>query len=337
MFLCLQFFIAGAQNISVKGKVLDEQGESLIGATIMLKDAQGDDFVGTVTDIDGNFNINVPDKSTLIISFIGLQTKEVLVSGTKALVVKLESDRSKIEEVVVVGFGSQKKETVVGSIAQAKGEDLVRSGGVTNVTEALTGRLPGVMVQQSSSQPGDATTDILIRGRSTWNVNSPLILVDGIEREFDQIDPNEIQSVSVLKDASATAVFGVKGANGVILITTKRGKEKAATLNFSANFGVKQMTSDYSRPDHYKAMELFNEALMNDGDWDNLYTQNEINNWKNKVDPYFYPEIDWSDVLLRDFGSSQNYNLNISGGSKFMRYFTSLVFTNEWYIFKLEE
>jgi len=337
IFLCLQLFSVSAQNISVTGKVLDDLGKPLIGATILLKGAVDMNRSATITDVNGNFSLSVPSDAVLVVSFIGFETQEVPVEGKSTLLIKMYSDISLVDEVVVVGFGSQKKETVVGSIAQAKGEQLVKAGGVTNITEALTGILPGVITLQTSSQPGDNSTDILIRGKSSWNGNNPLILVDGIERDFDQIDPNEVQSVSVLKDASATAVFGVRGANGVILITTKRGTESKAKINFSANYGVKQMTSNYTRPDHYLAMELYNEAKINDNSWTGLYSQQDIDNWKYGVDPYFYPEIKWNEVLLRDFGSTQTYNVNISGGNNFIKYFTSVGYTHEGDIYNTEK
>ncbi|TLX75801.1 TonB-dependent receptor [Labilibacter sediminis] len=337
MFLCLQIMLASAQNIPVTGKVLDELGQPLIGATVVLKDAADASKAGTITDFNGVFRLTLPANGTLIVSFIGYEVQEVPIGNKQNLTIAMKPDMSVVDEVVVVGFGTQKKETVVGSISQAKGDELVKTGGVTSVSEALTGLLPGVVTLQNSSQPGDESTDILIRGKSSWNNNSPLVLVDGAERPYDQVDPNEIESISVLKDASATAVFGIRGANGVILITTKRGEDSRAKISFNANMTAKQMTSDISKPSHAQTMRLFNEAMMNDNSYTGLHSEQEIAMWENGVDPYFYPEVNWEDVLLRDFGWSQNANLNVSGGNKFMKYFTSVGYTHEGDIFKTEK
>ncbi|MBR8534472.1 TonB-dependent receptor [Carboxylicivirga sediminis] len=337
MFVCLQFFIAGAQNIRIQGKVLDENGEPLIGATVMLKNASDLSTAGTITDINGSFNLNLPADGTLVVTFIGYRKQEIPINGQTSFTINMQADVSELDDIVVVGFGVQKKETVVGSITQAKGEELLKTGGVTSVSEALTGLLPGVVTLQNSSQPGDASTDILIRGKSSWNGNAPLVLVDGIERPYDQVDPNEIQSLSVLKDASATAVFGVRGANGVILITTKRGTESKPKISFNANVTAKQMTSDYTIPTHAQSMQMYNEALINGNSYSGMYSEQEIAMWQNQVDPYFYPEIDWEKELLKDLGWSQTANLNVSGGNKFMKYFTSVGYTHEGDIFKTEK
>lgn len=337
MFVCLHLIIANAQNVLIQGKVLDENGEPLIGATVMLKDATDLSKSATITDFSGSFNLNLPVDGTLVVSFIGYMTQEIPINGQTSFTINMQTDVSQLDDVVVVGFGVQKKETVVGSITQAKGEELLQTGGVTNVGEALTGLLPGVVTLQNSSQPGDATTSITIRGTSSWNGNAPLVLVDGVERPYDQVDPNEIQSISVLKDASATAVFGVRGANGVILITTKRGSDSKPSINFTANISAKEMTSDYSIPTHAQSMRLHNEARMNGNNYTGLYSDQEISMWENQVDPYFYPEIDWEKELMRRFGWSQNANLNVSGGNKSMKYFTSVGFTHEGDIFKTEK
>lgn len=175
--------------------------------------------IGTISDIDGNFTLAVPnDKVTLVVSFIGRKSQEVKIAGQKTLKITLEDDSQQLEEVVVVGYGQQKKASVVGAITQTSAKVLERAGGVSDLGSALTGNLPGVITTASTGMPGEEDPQIVIRGASSWNNSSPLILVDGIERPMSGIDVNSVESISVLKDASATAVYGVKGANGVILL-----------------------------------------------------------------------------------------------------------------------
>ena len=212
--------------------LLTETLEPIAGATIMVK---GDVSTGTITDGNGMFVLNVPNnKNVIVVSFIGMESKEVDVTNKVDLKIVLKSQVTQLEEAIVVGYGKQKKESVVGAITQTKGETLQRTGGVSSVGAALTGNLPGVITVVSSGAPGGEDPTIYIRGQSTWNESSPLVLVDGIERKMSSVDISSIESISVLKDASATAVFGVKGANGVILITTKRGKTGKAEISINA-------------------------------------------------------------------------------------------------------
>ena len=213
---------AQAQNIQVKGNLVDGTGEPLIGATVKVKGNAG---VGAITDLDGNFSISVPsENSTLVFTYVGMKTKEVKVGTKREFKLTLEDDNA-IGEVVVVGYGQQKKASVVGAITQTTGKTLERAAGISDIGAALTGNLPGVVTTASSGMPGEEEPQIQIRGASSWNNSSPLVLVDGIERPMSSVDVQSVATISVLKDASATAVYGVKGANGVILITTKRGSE----------------------------------------------------------------------------------------------------------------
>ena len=204
-----------AQNgVTVKGTVLDGTGETVIGASIVVK---GNTSIGTISDIDGNFTLAVPsDNVTLVVSFIGMKSQEVKATVQKPIKVILEDDSQQLEEVVVVGFGQQKKASVVGAIAQTNSKTLERTGGVTSLGQALTGNLPGVVTMTDTGKPGDEDPKITIRGVTSWNSSDPLVLVDGVERPMASVDINSVASISVLKDASATAVFGVRGANGVI-------------------------------------------------------------------------------------------------------------------------
>lgn len=324
----------GQGEIIVKGNVTSESdGMGLPGVSIVVKGTQN----GTVTDIDGNFNIKVnQEEQRLIFSMIGFTTKEVAVSGTVPLKVVLSESTEILDEVLIVGYGVQKKASAVGSISQTKGEELLKAGGATNLSTALAGVLPGVTSISSSGEPGSDQAKIFIRGRSTWGNSDPLILVDGIERSMNDIDPNEVESISVLKDASATAVFGVKGANGVILITTKRGKDGKPQVSLNANFGMKQPTFSFNVADQVTARELYNEANKNEGAWDVIYSENNIDYWRTNSDPYYHPEINWKEEVFRDYAVSEQYNVNISGGNAKVKYFTSLGYLNDGDIFKTQ-
>jgi len=232
------FFLSGsAQNKrAISGTVFDEQDRPIIGATVVIKGTQ----IGTVTNIDGNFSLDIPvNNQTIIISFIGMKKKEVDMTGKNKITFVLKAESVQLGETVVVGYGQQKKESIVGAISQTKGEVLQRASGVSDVGMALTGNLPGVVTIASSGMPGEEDPQILIRAASSWNNSEPLILVDGVERPMSAVDIGSVETISVLKDASATAVFGVKGANGVILITTKRGHEGGAKINVAISTTMK--------------------------------------------------------------------------------------------------
>ena len=233
----IEYEVEIIQAKNIRGKVVSEEdGQGLPGVNVIEKGTTN----GTVTDIEGNYTLNVDENSTIVFSMVGFMTQEIEVAGRSVIDVTMTSDVKELEELVIVGYGEQKKKSVVGSVVQAKGEELMQSGGVSTVGQALTGRLPGVISVASTGRPGAEEPDIFIRGRSSWNGDGqPLILVDGIERPMNNLDMNEIEDISVLKDASATAVFGVKGANGVILITTKRGKAGKPQLSITANSTLK--------------------------------------------------------------------------------------------------
>ncbi len=330
MLLTLSSLLA-QQSVSVSGIVTDEGGSPIIGATVMVK---GDNRTGTVTDWEGKFTLFVPNESTVLaFSYIGMQPQEAAVGTRTMIEVKLASDSQELEEVIVVGYGQQKKASSVGSIATTKGDDLLKTGGVSNVSEALQGQMAGVVAVSSSSKPGEDTAEIFIRGKSSTSDNTPLYLVDGVERDINDIDMNEVESVSVLKDASATAVYGVKGANGVILVTTKRGAVSKAKVNFSMNVGFKQPTTDFDFGDYVTAMNLYNEAQINDNNWGSLIAESTISAWEQayatgNYGPYnaYFPEVDWIDEATKNFGIQHNYNVNVSGGTERMKYFASLAY-----------
>ena len=261
----------------------------------------------------------------------------------KDAIISLEEDSKQLEEVVVVGYGVQKKVTSVGSITQTGGNELMKGGSVNSVSEALQGKLNGVVAINSSGMPGDNEVKMYIRGKSTWDNTDPLVLVDGIERNMNDVDMNEIESISVLKDASATAVYGVRGGNGVILLTTKRGTDTAPVINFSANYTFKSPTTSMKLADHVTAMQAYNMAMANDASWDKLIPQSTIDAWSrayaegnygayNDVFPY----VNWWDELITG-GFTQNYNINIRGGTDYMKYFASAGYQGDGDIYDLKK
>ena len=326
-------------GITVQGQVVDASGETIIGASVMIKGKPGQ---GTVSDFDGNFTLQVPSNQTvLVVSYVGMKTKEVRVSG-KPLKIVLEDDNALLDDVVIVGFGQQKKESVVGAITQTTSKVLERTGGVTSLGQALAGSLPGVVTMSTTGQPGEEDPTITIRGVTSWNNSAPLVLVDGIERPMSSVDINSVASISVLKDASATAVFGVRGANGVILITTKRGEEGKATVNISASTTLKTYSKLPDMMDAYDALNLRNQVIESElpyrpEAWAYYLTQDRLNKYRhpaNQEEFERYPNVNWVDELLKDVATSYQANINISGGSKFAKYFASVDYAHEGDIYK---
>lgn len=337
------FCSAGAwaqQGIEVTGKVLDQTGESVIGASVVVK---GNAAQGAITDFDGVFKIRVPnDKATLVVSYIGMESQEIKVGQRRKFTITLAEDRKQLEEVVVVGYGQQKKASVVGAITQTTGKVLERSAGIHDVGAALTGNLPGVITTQSSGQPGADDVKIVIRGSSSWNSSDPLVLVDGIERPLSAVDVSSVETISVLKDASATAVYGVKGANGVILITTKRGVEGKAKIDVGFNATLKTASKLPNKLDSYDALMRRNQVVerelgISPSNWSSITPQSSIEMYRNQTtveQRERYPNVDWQDVLFKDAAMSYNANINVSGGSKFVRYFLAVDYINESDLFR---
>lgn len=340
LLLCILISSFGfTQNTkSIKGTVVDEQNEPVIGATVVVKGTH----IGVPTNVEGKFTLDVPVvNQVLVISFMGMEMQEINVENTENINVTLQSSSVQLGEAVVVGYGQQKKESVVGAIAQTTGEVLKRSAGVTNIGTALTGNLPGVITLSSSGMPGEEDPKILIRAASSWNNSEPLILVDGIERPLADVDISSVETVSVLKDASATAVFGVKGANGVILITTKRGKEGSARIEVSANMTMKVPSKLPNKLDSYDALMARNIAIEHElgvypDSWGYMTPQSIINKYRypaNWEEAERYPNVDWQDELFQDFAMSYNANVNVSGGTRFVKYFASADFVHEGDLF----
>ena len=325
---------AAVQNVqqqeTIKGTVVDQSGEAVIGASVLVVGAQT--TTGTVTDFDGNFVLKVKSGTQLKISFVGYKDK--LVKATNGMKVTLEEESTMLQGVEVVAYGVQKKVTVTGAISSVKSEDLTRTP-VSSVNNVLAGQLSGVTTVQTSGEPGSDAASIFVRGKATFGSASasPLIQVDGVEREMWDIDPNEIESITVLKDASATAVFGVRGANGVILITTKRGSEGKAHISASTSFSALMPTKMVEMASSYDYAMFHNQMHDNDGTA-REFSDAVIEMFKNGTDPIRFPSMNWSDYIMKDVTLQQQHNVNISGGNKTVKYFISAGMFTQDGIFK---
>ncbi|MDR2057892.1 MAG: TonB-dependent receptor [Dysgonamonadaceae bacterium] len=325
------------QGIVVTGTVVDKMGP-LTGVSIVIKGTTR----GVVTDIDGKFTITVLDKeSVLQFFFIGYVTQEIVVGDSKNLNITMSESAANLDEVIVVGYGTQRKQSVVGAISLVKSEELMRTGGVTNISNALTGLVPGLTTLNYSGKPGSDAAEIIIRSKSTWNGSDPLILVDGVERNMNDIDINEVENISVLKDASATAVFGVRGGNGVILVTTKRGKEGKPVLSVSASVTAKTLSKIPQFLNSYNALLLRNQAIENQlgpspaSHWSSYITPVDVlRRYRDQTDPEIYPDVDWQDEMLHQWSWSQHYNMGLQGATKFVKYYASLSYTYDGDILK---
>ncbi|MDR1682270.1 MAG: TonB-dependent receptor [Candidatus Symbiothrix sp.] len=303
----------------VSGIVRDSHTqEALIGVSVVVKGSAQ----GTVTDIDGRYEITVAKDATLQFSYIGYSTTEMPVKGRSEINASLSENSQLIEEVVVVAYGKQKKESVIGSISSMKGKDLVGIP-ATNISPSLAGRISGVQIVQPSGEVGKDEAEVYVRGLGTFNNAAPIYIVDGIERSsIAQIDPNEIQSINVLKDASATAVYGIKGANGVIIVTTKRGTSGKPTVSLSVQGAITQPTRIPQPLNAYQSATLKNVHDYGKNANDD-YTALELLQYRTHASPYMYPDVDWVDLVMKDHSSMQQYNVNISGGTERVKYFVS--------------
>jgi len=317
---------------TVTGTVLDDKGQPVIGAMVLEKGTTN----GTITDVDGKYSLRLTtDNATISSSFIGYESQDVAVDGQSSVNITLPEESVELDDIVVVGYGAQKKESVVGAISQVTSKDLLSSPS-GNVTQAIAGRIPGVITTQTSGAPGSDDATINIRGRATFaGSGEPLVLVDGIERPFSQIAPDDIESISVLKDASATAVYGVRGANGVMLVTTKRGREQQPEVNVTANWQIQSPTRYDTYLNSYESVVLLEEALANDGQ-PSQFSAEDIEMYRKScngelsgLDALLYPNVDWYDEVLKKTAPAQRYTVSVRGGTKRMRYYVSGEFYNQ--------
>lgn len=340
LLLVCNIGIYAQSGISIKGTVVDKNNEAIIGASVVVK---GNGGTGTISDLSGHFTLTVPStSSTVVVSYIGMKTKEIKVGNVRNLKVVLDDDNAELSEVVVVGYGQQKKASVVGAITQTDAKTLQRYEGVPSLGQALTGNLPGVITSSSTGMPGEEDPKIIIRTQTSWNNSDPLILVDGVERPMNTVDISSVESISVLKDASATAVYGVKGANGVILITTKRGREGNASIHVKANTTMKLVSKLPEKYDSYDTFMLLNQTVerelaVSPNGWGSYKPMQIINKYRypaNSEEWDRYPNVDWQKELFRNYAMSYNAGADVSGGTKFVKYFAAVDFVHEGDLFK---
>ncbi|MEQ8472322.1 MAG: TonB-dependent receptor [Marinoscillum sp.] len=310
---------------TISGRVTDENGEPLPGATILVKGTQN----GTVSDVDGNFSLNVNDGDVLIVSFVGYRSKEIAVSGQTQFNIALDVDASSLQEVVVIGYGEQVKSEISGSVSTVSVERISQNPS-GNLSNSLVGNTPGIIATQPSGAPGSDAARVLIRGVGTNGVTDPLYVIDGIVRsssDFFQLNPSEIESVSILKDAASAAVFGMRAGNGVILVTTKRGREGKMQISYSGNFGIQERTREPDFLNSYEYAQLRNEALANAGQ-PAEYTDDDLQKYQDGSSPDTHPDTNWLD-LLNDTAPIQQHNISANGGSDKVRYATSLSYLSQ--------
>ena len=317
-------FAQGGRGITVQGKVIDSEGLPVFGAGVTLKGTT----TGVAADLDGNFSLNVPDEAAILeVQALGYVTEEVRVGKQRNLTVVLRDDTQSLEATVVVAYGTQTKATVTGALTAIDSKVLVKAP-VADVTNVLAGQMPGVSTVQESGQPGEDYARIYIRGVSSLSdgASTPLILVDGVERPFNTVDPNEIESLSILKDAASTAVFGVRGANGVIIVTTKRGDAGKPKISASTITGVQVPLSYITQCSSYDYARYYNVYQQNDGKTEPglFFTREAIEAYRTGSDPIMFPNTQWHELMFRDAFLQTKNNINISGGSDKVRYFVSM-------------
>ncbi len=322
------------KKMEVTGVVTDMNKEPLVGVNVTVKDQAG---LGAITDINGRYKISVEEFSKLVFSYISFETQEILVKKQHIINVTMkESGAREIDEVVITGTGAQKKLTVTGAVTNVD-INALKVNPSANLSNALAGNVAGVLAMQTSGQPGVNTSEFWIRGISTFGANSSaLVLVDGFERDLDEINIEDIESFTVLKDASTTAIYGPRGANGVILITTKHGKEGKININakVETSYNARTITPEFAGG--YDYAMLMNEARITRNQ-ERIYQNDEMEILRLGLDPDLYPNVDWMDVLLKDGAMTYRANMNMSGGGNTARYFVSLSYINEEGMYKTDE
>ncbi|MFA9187470.1 SusC/RagA family TonB-linked outer membrane protein [Flavobacterium magnesitis] len=330
-----------SQQIIVSGTITSSEDKLPIpGVTVSVK---GVPNIGVITDFDGKYRISLPSSdAVLVFSSIGFKTVERKVGSQSVINIVMATDQTTLEEVVIVGYGTQKKESLVAAISQVSGKTLERAGGVSSLGAALTGNAPGLVTNASTGMPGEEDPRIVIRGATSPNGSDVLVLVDGVERPMNSIDIGSVETVSVLKDASATAVYGSRGSNGVILITTKRGSLGKALIRARVNSTMKSPSRLPNKFDAYDALTVRNQAIENElslspGSWNNYLPQDIINKYRfpaDQAERERYPNVDWAKTLFKDFVMSHNASLNVSGGTEFVKYFSSIDYLHEGDLFR---
>ena len=323
-----------AKQFSVAGVILDDSGEPCIGATVRVKNEPG---VGTVSDLDGKFEIKVKPGATLLFEYVGMETvQRTILKDEPSLSVKFKVAKTNaIDEVVVTGLVSQKKVSVVGAVSTINMDELRTPG--TSLVNMIGGRMPGVITMQISGEPGKNLSNFWVRGVSTFGAGaSALVLIDGIEGSLNDIDVDDVESISVLKDAAATAVYGVRGANGVVLVTTKRGSKEKIQITARATVKLSQIKRLPEYLSSYDYARLANEARAMSGEAD-LYTPIQLDIIKNNLDPELYPNVNWIDQIMKKTSLQENYYASARGGGDVAQYFVSVGYRHEGAAYKQKE
>lgn len=322
------------QQMAVHGKVTDSAGEPISIVSVLNKRINK----GVVTDAEGVYTIDAAQGDVLQFSHIGFMTKEATVGTERVINIRLLSQSNALSDVVIVGYGTQQRKDVTGAIASIGPRELKQSP-VANLSNALAGRLPGLITVQNSGEPGADGAALYIRGFGTTGNSAPLILVDGIERDFSSLDPNEVSNVTILKDAASTAIYGIRGANGVVLITTRRGLNAKPRISITAQNGWQSPTRLPAYAEAYDALKLYREGLVNDGLSTTQYTDSILNLYKDRSHPayqYLYPSVDWLKTMLKPYSYLSQGNLNVSGGNSAARYFVSLSYLRQNGLYNFE-
>lgn len=319
------------KKVTVRGVVVDENSQPVPGVAVLVKGKPSEG--GTMTDQNGEFSLAVPADAVVQFSCIGYKSEERPVAQTTDWLVTLVEESVALEGTVVVGYGVQRKESVVGAITQVKSEELDKTG-TTNITNALAGKVPGLLVYSTSGGPGENDATLLVRGLSSWNGNAPLVMVDGIEREMNSLSPTDVASISILKDASATAVYGAKGANGVILVTTKTGVLGKPKFSVNVQQGI---NTPMFTPEHVDAVtvaNMMNIAYRNAQSFGSQFSDAVLQKYADHSDPLRYPDVDWYSIIQKKFAASTNADFSVSGGSDKVRYYLSVGYVHEGSILK---
>jgi TonB-linked SusC/RagA family outer membrane protein len=312
----------------ISGTVVDTKGEPVIGASVLVKGTS----TGTITDMNGKFSIAAKGNSTLVISFLGYTSKEVAVKDKATINVTLTESSMNMDEVVVVGYGTQKKASLVGSVSAVKADELEKVP-TSNLSQALVGKLPGLITRQSSGAPGSDQVDFYVRGFTSLNYNAPLVLVDGVERSFSTIDPAEVESITILKDAAACAVYGVRGANGIVLVTTKRGVSSKPQLSYSMSYTLSQNTRMPEYLNGEEFVKWWNYADKINGH-PTTFSDDVINKVTNGDSNGVFGNTDWVKLMLKSTAPTQHHNLTLNGGNESVKYFISLGYLDQQGIVK---